>query len=211
MASRITRSPTVQTLLAFLVVFVVSYPLQYLGLFRALFTLSTPVVLNPWAIVTSVYSHASVGHLLANSIALVFVGIPLERATRTWAFHAYFVVTGAVAGLSQVYVAGLLGLVGVGAGNVAVLGASGAVFAVGGYVVAGNFVTDGILKRLNLSAEALVVIFVVLAAVVTWATAAPGVALVAHFTGLLIGLFAGRIGILPERKRRGRTDPVGHP
>ena len=51
-------------------------------------------------------------------------------------------------------------------------------------------------------------LFAVLAAVVTLATAAPGVALVAHFTGFLVGLLAGRARLLhpPSADRRPAAD-----
>lgn len=210
MASRLARSPTVQTLAAFLVVFVVSYPLKFVlpGLFAFLFTLSSPLF-QPWAVITSVYSHIDVFHLLSNSIALVFVGLPLERATRSWAYHAFFVTTGAIAGITQVYLGGLLGLVGIGSYG-AVLGASGAVFAVAGYVLAGNRLSEGIFDRLGLPPKLQVGLFVAAAAAVTWATAAPGVALIAHFTGLLVGLVAGRAGILPEKRSGRRSEPTGY-
>jgi membrane associated rhomboid family serine protease len=39
-------------------------------------------------------------------------------------------------------------------------------------------------------------VFLVIAAAVTVATASPGVALIAHFAGLFVGLVAGRVGVL---------------
>lgn len=202
MASRLWRSPTVQTLVAFLVVFVVSYPLRFVlePLYVLLFTLSAPVSLQPWTLVTSVYAHGNLGHLLANSIALVLIGIPVERATRGWAYHAFFVITGALAGLAHVYVAGLLG------GPVAVVGASGAVFAMFGYALAGNRLTSGLLDTLEIPVWAQVGAFLVVAVVVTWAADAPGVATFAHFAGLAVGLAAGWVGVLPSRRRQPRPD-----
>jgi membrane associated rhomboid family serine protease len=90
-----------------------------------------------------------------------------------------------LAGLLHVWVARLLG------SRPAVLGASGAILALVGYVLAGNRVSDSVLAAAPLSERAVLVVFVLVAAAVTLLTAGPGVALVAHFTGLLLGLLAG--------------------
>lgn len=197
-------SPTVQTLAVFVAVFVFMQSLVFLfPPLLGLFTLSAPVTLQPWTLITSVYAHASVGHLLANSVVLVLVGLPLEHSTTTLAYHAFFITTGAIAGAANVYAAGLMG------GAVSVLGASGAVFAMLGYLLAGNRLSRGALRHLDLSPTVQVAIFAVLAAVVTYATASPGVALIAHFTGLLVGLVAGRAGLLPKRRATPAERPEG--
>lgn len=222
---RILASPTVQTLVAFLVVFVAMHALAgvWEG-FLHLFVLSSPITAKPWTLVTSVYSHAGLGHLIGNSVALVLVGLPLERATKSWAFHLFFVTTGAVAGLSQIWAVEVLALlfavleflvgwlvaVPTVEGEVAVLGASGAVFAMFGYVLAGNRLADGLLRAYPVPGWLQVGAFLVVAVAITWWTAAPGVALVAHFVGLLVGLVAGRVGVLPtDRSGTAREDPAG--
>jgi membrane associated rhomboid family serine protease len=215
-------SPTVQTIAVFLVVYLLSrvfvavYP-PLIGLF----VLDQPFG-QPWTLVTSVYSHASIPHLLSNAIMLVFVGVPLERSTTTWAYHAYFVTTGAIAGAVQVLVPDLvatilgvidlltLGVFDISAtpGTVAVLGASGAVFAVLGYVVTGNRFTRGAFGSLGVKTQWAIIIGIALA--VTWFTASPGVALIAHFVGLALGLVAGSVGLLPSRNRRGSHRQPGN-
>ncbi len=196
-------SPTVQTLAIFVVVYVFMRFLVFLfPPLLGLFTLSSPVG-EPWTLVTSVYAHANLGHLLANSVVLVLVGLPLEYSTTTPAYHAYFVTTGAIAGAANVYAASLT------SGAVAVIGASGAVFAMLGYLLAGNRLSRGVFRRVELSLTAQVAVFAVLAAVLTVVTASPGVALVAHFVGLLLGLVAGRAGLLPERTSTPRERPEG--
>jgi membrane associated rhomboid family serine protease len=194
----------VDTLVAFAVVFAfqqltVLFELALgLGqLYRTLFVLGAPVTLRPWTVFTSVYAHAGVGHLVSNTIALVLVGFVLERYTTRWRFHAFFVATGALAGLSQVWFGGLLnGLVGGPVVGSAVLGASGAVLALYGYVLAGNRLTTFLADRLNVGASIEWLLALTIAAVLTWMTASPGVALIAHFTGILLGLAAGRLDVL---------------
>lgn len=189
---RLARSPTVQTLLLFLLVFAVQVPLSLLGL-SGLFVLTGRA--DPVPLVLSVYAHGSLAHLLANSVALIIVGIPVELDTSNLRYHAFFLVSGVVAGLAQVWVGGLLR-----PGPAGVLGASGAVFALAGYLLAGNVASEWVLGTLRIPPWVTLVLFVVVAGGVTLATAAPGVALIAHFTGLLVGLVAGRVGLLRARR-----------
>ena len=81
----------------------------------------------------------------------------------------------------------------------AVLGISGAVFALGGYLLAGNVVSETLFDRLRLPPRAQLVLFGLVAVVLTATTAAPGVALIAHATGAFCGLVAGRVGLLDAR------------
>lgn len=214
MRSRLLRSPT----LALLAVLVAVYALQSLvalladpPTMRSLFALSTPVVANPWTVVTSVYAHSGVGHLVANAVALALVGFPLERETTPLRFHAFFLATGALAGLAEVWLAATVGtlvsalvtavppLAGVLPGvpsQVSVIGASGAVFALMGYLLTSNRLTDRVVGNVQLSPRAQIALFALVAAAITYLTASPQVALVAHFTGLLLGLVTGRLHVL---------------
>jgi len=63
----------------------------------AIFALSTPLSVAPWTVVTSVYAHGSIGHLLANALALLLVGPLVERRTTRLRFHAFVIGTGALA------------------------------------------------------------------------------------------------------------------
>jgi membrane associated rhomboid family serine protease len=177
------------------------------ALMAGLFVLAPPLTDNPWTIVTSVYAHSGLGHLVSNSIGLVLFGWPIARATTRLRFHTFFLVTGTLAGISQVVLTGLFASIGVG-DPTAVLGASGAVFALGGYLIAGNRLSDGLASVVDIPWWATLAVFVVLAAIITIATGAPGVALVAHFTGFLLGLIAGRVGALETGRRRGEPAAV---
>ncbi|WP_096394089.1 rhomboid family intramembrane serine protease [Halorubrum trapanicum] len=180
---------TLETLALVLLVGAAQALLSLVGLF-GLLALSTPLSVAPWTLVTSVYAHGSVGHLVANALALLLVGPLVERRTTRPRFHAFVVATGALAGVAQVTLGSLLGP------PAAVLGISGAVFALGGYLLAGNVVSATLFDRLRLSSRAQLLLFGLVAVVLTATTAAPGVALIAHATGAFCGLVAGRMGLL---------------
>ena len=187
-------SPTVQTLVVFLIVFALQslVGLVSRGLAVGLFALAPPISVRPWTLLVSVYAHAGVGHLVSNAVVLLVVGFAVERVTTTWRFHAFFAGVGMAAGVAQVVVTGALS-----PGPVpAVLGASGAVFGLLGYLLAGNPVTDAVLGWLPVGGRARVALMLGLAAAATLLTARPGVALIAHFTGFALGLLAGRVRLL---------------
>ncbi|WP_436925964.1 rhomboid family intramembrane serine protease [Halosimplex amylolyticum] len=189
-----SRSPTLTLVGVIVVVFLVQRAVAILQVPLA-FALSAPVGHQPWTVVTSVYAHVSVSHLVGNVVVLLLVGLYLERQTSRLRFHAFFLATGALAGLTEVWVSDLVGP------SVAVLGASGGIAGLVGYLLAGNRMSDTVLDRTPLSPRAQLVVFVVVAGAVTVVTAGRGVALVAHFTGLLLGLLAGRAHLLRPSKR----------
>ncbi len=195
------RSPTVETLLALAVVFLVQFPLSVVG-FAPLFALTPAFPVTPWTLITSTYSHAGPGHLLSNALVLFFVGLAVERTTTRLRYHAFFIATGAVSGLAQILLAPVTGSVGV-------LGASGAIFGLLGYLVAGNPLSMRLLDGVDASAPNWVVpagLFVVglgLAVVMS----GPNSAFVAHLAGLVVGLGAGRARLL-HVGRRGPTHRV---
>ena len=180
----------VETLALFLLVFAVELVAPLVGVRAAAFVLALPLDVNPWTIVTSVYAHASVDHLVANAVALVVVGLLVARRTSRLRFHSFFLVTGALSGVATVLVGALVG------GATAVLGASGAILALVGYLLAGNLATESLLGRLTLSRRQWAVVVLGLAVGVAIVTGGPRVALTAHVTGFLMGLGAGRLHVL---------------
>ena len=190
------RSPTLTTLVLFVVVYLLQTVVGLLavvglgGAWATLFVLAPPLTDNPWTIITSVYAHAGVGHLLANAIALLLPGLVLERSTTPLRYHAFFLTAGVVAGVTEITLGSFLGT------PSGVLGASGAVFAVIGYLLTSNRLTEAVVSGVSLSPRLQLVVFAGLAVLVTVATGSPGVALLAHFTGLLVGLLAGRAHLL---------------
>ncbi|WP_440763775.1 rhomboid family intramembrane serine protease [Natronorubrum sp. DTA7] len=194
-------SPIVELLIVFVVVFAAQQVAAIIGigLMAGLFVLAPPLTTNPWTIVTSVYAHGGIGHLVSNSLALIVFGWPVARATTRLRFHTFFLVTGVIAGISQIVLSGVfegMPLVGGWVEQAPVLGASGAVFALLGYLIASNRLSTGVASFVDVPQWLAALVFVGLAVAVTLATAAPGVALLAHFTGLLVGLVAGRARVL---------------
>ncbi|MFA1612057.1 rhomboid family intramembrane serine protease [Halobellus rubicundus] len=189
MVGAIVRNPVVQTLGVMTLVSVATWAATIVGLGR-LFVLAIPIESRPWALVTSVYAHLGPGHLFANAVMIALAGGIVVWSTTAIRFHLFFVATGAIAGAVQVVVAYAMGT------PLAVLGSSGAAFALVGYVLTSNSISQVVTGWLNLSAR---VVIIVVAIIATWLTvewSAPGSALLAHFTGAVLGLAAGHIRLL---------------
>lgn len=191
---RVVRNPTVQTLAAMVVVSLLTWWSFLVGL-TGLFVLAPPVLDPPWGVVTSVYAHANPAHLLSNAMIIAVAGGIVSLSTTRLKFHAFFLATGALAAVAQVWSGVLLG------NPTAVLGSSGAAFALVGYVLASNPVSTSFLDRFRLPARAVVVLVALIAFVLTLTYSAPGSALVAHFTGAAAGLTAGRFRLLRDDRR----------
>jgi membrane associated rhomboid family serine protease len=181
--------PTLTTLGLFAAVFAVQTVAGAVGIGTWAFALALPLEQHAWTLVVSVYAHAGLTHLTANALALAIVGPLVAYVTTAVRFHAFFVVSGVIAGLTQVVVAAP-------SGGVSVLGASGAIFALLGYLLVGNRASERVLSWLPLGRRGRLLLFGALAAAVTLATATPGVAVVAHFTGFLFGSVSGRLRLL---------------
>ncbi|MDY6819917.1 MAG: rhomboid family intramembrane serine protease [Halobacteriales archaeon] len=182
--------PTLETLGVFGAVFVLQQLGGLVGFGREWFALAAPLGARPWTLVTSVYAHSGLGHLLGNALAFALLGLILERASSRRRFHGFVLATGMIAGIVQVVVSGLVGT------PTAVLGASGAVFAMLGYVITANRVTTTLIGRFDIDERTQLAAFVVFAGLLTIMTGTERAALVAHFTGLFIGLLAGRARLL---------------
>lgn len=184
-----SESPTTSTLSLFAAVFLLQVFGGAIGLGAVAFALALPLAEHPWTIVLSVYAHGSLQHLAANTIALAVVGPFVAYVTTPVRYHVFFVVTGALSGVAQVVVTAPFG-------DTAVLGASGAIFAMMGYLVVGNRASTMALSWVPIGYYGRLALFALLAGLVTVATAAPGVAIVSHFTGLFLGMVAGRMRLL---------------
>lgn len=185
--SSLRRDPVVETLAAMTAVSALLWLGRFVGLVEA-FVLAPPVLRPPWALPASVYAHVGVAHLLSNALVVALAGSVVSRSTTRIRFHAFFLTTGAAAGVGQVWVASLFGP------PTAVLGASGATFALVGYVLASNPASGLVFDLLPTRAAVLVAASVAVGLTLTFS--APGSALVAHLFGAALGLLAGRVGLL---------------
>lgn len=181
--------PTLTTLSLFAAVFVAQAVAGAVGVGAWAFALALPLERHPWTLLVSVYAHENLTHLATNALALVVVGPLVARVTTPARFHAFFLSMGALAGVTQVVATAAFG-------GTAVLGASGAIFALLGYLLVGNRASERVLSWLPVGRRGRLAVFVLLAVGVTLATAAPGVAVVAHFAGFLFGSLCGRLRIL---------------
>src|SRR6185437_4949094 len=78
-----------------------------------------------WQVVTYLFIHAGIGHVLWNMLALWMFGADLERAWGTRRFVGFYLMCGIAAGLAAVIAAYLFG-----GTNVPIVGSSGAIYGI---------------------------------------------------------------------------------
>lgn len=194
-------APIYELLAIFFVVFLVQQVTRLADLTALFFVLQPPILDNPWTIVTSVFAHGGPGHLLSNAIALVLIGIPVAAYTTRIRFHVFFVSAGALAGVSQIVLSDLFSILPILSytASAGVLGASGGVFALLGYLVSSNRLSASLGSVISVPPWLTYLVFLGLAIMVTMVTASPNAALIAHFMGFLFGLLTGRLNLLAPR------------
>ena len=133
---------------------------------------------RPWTIVTSLFLHGSFGHILGNMVTLYFFGKYLRLLVGSSKFLLVYFIGGILGGILYVLLAPPLSIA---------IGASGAVFALGGALA---------VMRPKLR----VLVFPVPVPMPLWAAVIgsfviisflPGVAWQAHLGGLAFGVIAG--------------------
>ena len=157
-----------------------------------IFTVSTYHPEYVWTWIFSIFAHSpfSFGHIIVNSIALYFFGPSVERYLGTKRFFNLFMFAGIFAALSQIG-AGILTL-----SPAFVLGASGAIMAVMGFLTVLNphlkvylyFFLPLPLWLLTIGFATISVFLISVGGI-----GAGGVAQLAHMTGLLIGIIYGEL------------------
>lgn len=182
---------TIQALIVIVIVFLIQTITSLIYGDLSIFTLAYPLANDPFSILLSVYSHASIGHLVSNAFALVVFGLLVEYITTKKRFHMFFIFTGIVAGIAEV----LFWIIFSGT-TIQVLGASGAIFGLMGYVLTGNDLSENLFDYFEISRTKIIAIFIITSIVITLISGGQGVALVAHATGLIIGLTSGYFKIL---------------
>jgi membrane associated rhomboid family serine protease len=169
-------------LLFFVRVLAPSFAFNYLALNPAF------VAARPWTLITHMFVHYNIFHLLVNMIVLFFFGTELERRVGESKFLQIFIISGLVGAVGQMAV--------VPTGYM--MGASGALFGVMGCLaVIAPEIRVLIYFVIPLSIRAAVVLFAVLD--FTMMGSGDSIAHMAHITGLLAGLAYG--GMLKDRYR----------
>lgn len=148
----------------------------YLGLVPA------QLASEPWTVLTSMFMHGGIGHILFNMLTLFFFGMYLGRLVGEVRFLVVYFAGGLLGNAFYILFAYLLG-----SPNVMAVGASGAIFALGGALAV-------------LVPRTKVFVFPIPAPIPLWAAVIggfllisfwPGIAWQAHLGGLLLGLAAG--------------------
>ena len=134
-----------------------------------------------WRLVTSLFVHASVIHLVNNMVALVLLGMLVERAFGSWLFANVYLVTGLVASVASL----------MWHPDVVSVGASGCIFGIAGFGLVLLLVKK---KRFSAarplllkSAAVYLGLNLLLGAIL------PGIDLTAHIAGFLTGAILGLI------------------
>ncbi len=144
------------------------------------------LLVQPWTIITSLFMHGGIWHLLANMLTLYFFGTFLQRLVGTRTFLLIYFVGGIVGNILFIFL---------GPPYATVVGASGAIFALGGTLAV-------------LTPMSRVFIFPIPVPMPLWVAViggflilsfAPGIAWQGHLGGLVTGLIAG---FLLRRRRR---------
>ena len=174
--------------------------LQYLAiiiggqeLHNYLFVLSSDHPEHVWTWITSIFAHSTVNifHIIFNSIVIFFFGPLVERYIGSRRFAGLFIVSGVLAGLSQIAIDVIEGVPGEPAG---VLGASGAALAILGVLTVFNphlrVYLFGIMPMaIWILTGGIAVISLLL--ILAGAPDAGNIAHMAHLVGLLVGLVYG--------------------
>lgn len=138
---------------------------------------SKDVIEKPWTLLTSIFLHGSLSHLLSNVFALLFFGILLEGLLGARRFVAIYLGAGLLASIFSIFL------------YEATLGASGAIFGIIGSLA---------ILRPKLAVYAFGIPMPMFAAVIMWAMLdfaglfyPSNTANLAHISGLIAGLTAG--------------------
>jgi membrane associated rhomboid family serine protease len=156
--------------------------IQQIGISRITFTS------QPWTIVSAMFVHDGIYHILFNMIALYFYGMYVLTLVGEARFFLVYFIGGLIGNALFLLLAGPY--------SVAV-GASGAIFALGGTLVM-------LAPRLKVIIFPIPIPMDLWIAIILFAliSLSPGVAWQAHAGGLITGLAAGYIFKLQTRRRR---------
>jgi membrane associated rhomboid family serine protease len=193
LAQELVLSPVLQTLLLMTV--------GWLGIWWTGFhpaspwTVAAPLDYQPFTIITSIYAHASVGHLVGNAIVVAIFGWLVARKSSLIRFHLFFIATGSLSGIAQIGIHQARPI----SEPSTLVGASGAALGLMGYAIAGNTVSDAVARWGHLSRTVGVIFVAAVSVSIMMRFSGPNIANIAHGTGAAIGLVAGRLHLLRAR------------
>lgn len=152
--------------------------------YAAVFSLSGENIFYVWTWITSIFAHGGFWHIIGNSIGIFFLGRIVERVLSNKNYILLFLGSGIIAGLSQA----LLSTSGV-------VGASGALFAILGFitVISPNtklFIIP-IPFPIAIKYITTILVGVTIISIMVGGVSAGGIAQIAHLVGLVIGLLYG--------------------
>ena len=144
---------------------------SFLGLIPAIF------LHQPWTIITNLFVHGGFGHIICNMISLYFLGSFLIRLIGEKKFLVVYFLGGIVGNIFYIFL---------GPPFIPGVGASGAIFALGGVLVimAPGLRVFIIPIPVPVPLWIAIVVFLLISFI-------PGIAWQAHLGGLLLGLIAG--------------------
>jgi len=148
---------------------------------------------RPWTLVTSMFIHASLWHIFANMLTLYFFGGYLNRLLGTWKFLIIYFAGGIAGSIAYLLLASPYSIA---------VGASGAIFALGGALAVMRPKLRVIIFPIPAPLPlwiAIIGTFVVFT-ILSIASILPSIAWQGHLGGLVLGLIAGYF--LRRRERR---------
>jgi membrane associated rhomboid family serine protease len=184
-ATQIFWNPVIQTLTIMSLVSIIGWT-AFMGAGGVIepFVLTAPLNEHPESIILSIYAHTGTQHLISNAILIGVVGGIISFSSSWLRFHLFFILSGSISGISQLVIMEYYGTA------LPALGASGAGFALLGYLVVANPIGD------YLSGRAIVGLIIVGASALTIYFSPSGSGIMAHFSGAVVGMIAGRFHLL---------------
>ncbi|ADD05212.1 rhomboid family protein [Natrialba magadii ATCC 43099] len=185
------RNPVVQTLAIMMAVSILGWSATGGQGIPDDFAVAMPVFDPWWSLITATYGHLDTAHLISNATMVAVAGGLISLYSSAIRFHLFFLTTGVLSSISQVYIADAFGT------SLAVIGASGSAFALGGYII-GSVSTAGDSEKSGSFGPVAVLVLLAAGGVTIWMSP-PGTAFGSHFVGVLLGLIAGRLHLLRTR------------
>lgn len=156
---------------------------------------------QPVRLVTSMFLHSSITHLLCNMVSLVMLGVYLERLLGAVRYLSVFILTGLVGSIFCLFLTDYSSLVGSSSLLLSpitlVVGASGAIF--------GLFGVLGVIQYLNQRVDSSFLTVLALNAIISFTV--PNIAWQGHLGGFIAGVICGFI--LKDTLTRSYWQPRG--